>query len=61
MMPSPKRLERMLNLNRGPEDRLKAEVLNFGTMGVATRDEVSIVARALDHNPDLILLEITLT
>jgi lysophospholipase L1-like esterase len=54
----PKRIERILNLAHPGEKR--AEVINFGKMGLSTKREVEQVARALGHNPDLILLEITL-
>ncbi len=54
----PKRIERILNLAHPQEKR--AEVINFGKMGLSTRREVDEVARALGHSPDLILLEITL-
>lgn len=54
----PKRLERILNLNK---EAPKVEVMNMSTPGYSTRNEVLVVRRAVkDLYPDLILLEITL-
>ena len=55
----PKRLERILNLNE-TDAAMKAEVINFGRRGASTFREVGITRKALNYEPDLILLEITL-
>ncbi|MFN8392334.1 MAG: hypothetical protein U0136_18720 [Bdellovibrionota bacterium] len=59
----PKRLERMLNLNAvdpSAPQALRAQVINFGRMGASSKSEIAILKRALDFNPDLVVLEITL-
>jgi hypothetical protein len=48
-----KRLERMLNLN---ESSRKAEVINLAQPGLSTRHEVKDLLRALEYDPDLIIL-----
>ncbi len=54
----PKRLERILNLNRTAP---KVEVMNMSTPGHSTRDEVLAVERAMENfTPDLVVLQITL-
>lgn len=54
----PKRLERMLNLNR---NHRRVEVLNWGVPGFSTRNEEVLVRRAgRDFHADLVILEITL-
>lgn len=53
----PKRLERILSMNEGP---LKAEVINHGTAGYSTQDEVQVATCAAQDGADLIILEITL-
>ena len=54
-----KRLERMLNLNPNAGGG-KAEVINFGKMGLSGRQEMARVKKALKYHPDILLLEITL-
>jgi hypothetical protein len=55
-----KRLERMLNMNDHNKHKIQAEVVNYGKWGAATYNEVKTAARALKHQADLVLLEITL-
>jgi lysophospholipase L1-like esterase len=52
-----KGLERLLNLNKGSK---KVEVINQGVCGDSTRTEVYRTKAALELQPDLIILEITL-
>lgn len=54
----PKRLERMLNLAKAPG--LRAEVLNWGILGMNTVQELPHLRNALTAQPDLVLLQITL-
>ncbi len=53
----PKRIERMLNLNK-PNPR--AEVINYGVPGYSTMHEVNEAKRAVNEGSNLILLQITL-
>lgn len=53
----PARLEKLLNLNSSFE---RVEVINYGTPGFSTHDEVALVNNAIKANSDLIILEITL-
>ncbi len=55
----PARLERILRLNGG-ETANHVEVLNYGKKGLSTRSEVKVVQHALQGNPDLVVLQITL-
>jgi hypothetical protein len=52
-----KRIERILNLNKGGP---KVEVLNYGIPGYSSEQEVLLVKRALHREADLVLTEITL-
>ena len=53
----PKQLERMLNLNGG--DR-RSEIINLGVPAYSSSHEVDLVRKAIEHNSDLIILQITL-
>ncbi len=53
----PKRLERMLNLNK---ESKKVEVMNYGVPGFSTSHEVISARQATKEGADLILLQITL-
>jgi lysophospholipase L1-like esterase len=53
----PKKLEQLLNLNKGAP---RVEVLNRGVCGASTVVEVENVRDALREQPDLLVLEITL-
>ncbi|MCB0333652.1 MAG: SGNH/GDSL hydrolase family protein, partial [Bdellovibrionales bacterium] len=53
----PKRLERMLNLNK---DSQRVEVINYGVPGFSTSHEVATARQATKEGADLILLQITL-
>jgi hypothetical protein len=53
----PKRLERILSMNR---KQSAAEVLNFGVPGFSTYHEIAITRTALSYAPDLLILQITL-
>jgi len=53
----PKKLEQMLNLNKNAP---RVEVLNRGVCGASTVTEVENVRAALQEQPDLLILEITL-
>lgn len=52
----PARLDRLMNLNGGG----RAEVINLGTPGFSTKDEVKSVEDAAKLGADLIVLQITL-
>ena len=51
------RLDWMLNLG---ESEKKVDVINYGTPGASTRDEVALVDKAIEGGANLIILEITL-
>lgn len=53
----PAKLGRILNLNKGEQ---KAEVINLGTPGFSTKDEIKLVEQAVRAHSDLIILQITL-
>lgn len=54
----PKRLERLLNLNATTK---RVEVINLGTPGASTWNEVEILKKGISlYQPDLVLLQITL-
>lgn len=61
-----KRLERILNLPRpavpelGPIRSNRVEVLNYGTPGFATWQEVSVLEQLIPREPDLVILQVTL-
>lgn len=56
----PKVLERMLNLNVRPHDRINAEVINYGKAGLSTQTEINVLNKSFKDKPDLAILEITL-
>lgn len=53
----PKRLEWMLNLNKGTP---KVEVINYGVPAYSTSHEVPVVKRALEEGADLVIVQVTL-